>query len=659
MTRWGRIGEQLKSVSNVAVAIFISIGMIAALSGPLSFSEAGSRSRVLLITITVASIPLCIELLVQLARKNFGVDVLAFLSILSAVLLHQYWVAAIVILMLSGGKALEEYATRRASSVLRALAQRMPRIAHRRGQENSITDVPIEEVAVGDVLVVYPHELCPVDGRVLEGLGSMDESYLTGEPFLTEKAPGAAVLSGAVNSNAVLTIRATQVAQDSRYAKIVQVLHASEQHRPRIRRLADRLGAWYTPLCLSVAGLAWLLSGSPERFLAVLVIATPCPLLLAIPVAITGAISVAARRGIVVKDPSILEKIGSCVTLIVDKTGTLTHGKPTLTDVICTGEWRRREILQLAASLERFSKHPLGSAVLTVAEEEEVPLLNPQRVNEEPGSGLTGEIQGHVVRLTSRSKLPPSMREELNDIPSGMECAVTIDQKIAGILRFRDQPRAESKPFLKHVRSHHGFSKVVLLSGDRPSEVQYFAKSVGISDAFGGRSPEEKLALVQGLTAKENTLYIGDGINDAPAMMNSTVGLALGVNSDVTSEAAGAVVLQSSLGSVDELIHIGDRMHRIALTSAVGGMALSAVGMGAAFAGLLAPIEGAILQEFIDLAAILNSLRMILPSAPLTDLPASGAERSTEIRSIQTLPERTSDSSISGGDARSQRSVLH
>jgi heavy metal translocating P-type ATPase len=637
---WERIREQLNSVSSIVVAGFMLAGILVAANGPLSLSEAGSHSRVLLITIAVASIPLGIDLVLQLMRGNFGVDVLAFLSIVSAVLLRQYWVAAIVILMLSGGKALEEYATRRASSVLRALAQRMPRVAHRAGPENSTSDVPIEKVSVGDVLIVFPHELCPVDGTVLEGLGSMDESYLTGEPFLIEKAPGAAVLSGAINGNSALTIRATQVAEDSRYAKIVQVLHASEQHRPRIRRLADRLGAWYTPLCLSIAGLAWGLSGDPERLLAVLVIATPCPLLLAIPVAITGAISVAARRGIVVKDPSILEKIGSCATLIVDKTGTLTSGKPALTDVICTGEWARRDLIQLAASLERFSKHPLGSAVLNAATEEDVPLLNPKRVNEAPGSGLSGEIQGHVVELTSRNKLPASVREKIDDVPAGMECVVVIDRNVAGILRFRDRPRAESQPFVKHVRSHHGYSKVVLLSGDRPSEVQYFAKTIGISDAYGGRSPEEKLGLVQELTAKEHTLYIGDGINDAPAMMNATVGVALGVNSDVTSEAAGAVILQGSLGGVDELIHIGDRMRRIALISAIGGMTLSAAGMAAAFAGFLAPIEGAILQEFIDLAAILNSLRMVLPSAPLTDLPLSTSGRSPELRTLHTVLER-------------------
>jgi heavy metal translocating P-type ATPase len=506
----------------------------------------------------------------------------------------------------------------------------MPQIAHRFGTGSIIADVSVEQIAVGEVLSVYPHELCPVDGVVLDGLGRMDESYLTGEPFLIEKAPGAFVLSGAVNSDSVLTIKATQVAKDSRYAKIVEVLHASEQNRPRIQRLGDRLGIWYTPLSLLVATLAWIVSGDPQRFLAVLVIATPCPLLLAIPVAITGAISVAARRGIVVKDPSILEKIKSCVTLIVDKTGTLTYGKPILTDVLCLGDWQRQELVQLAASLERYSKHPLGSAVLHTAEEEKIPLLNPQTIQEAPGRGMRGEIAGHVVMLTSRKKLPETVQKQLGNLPTGMECVLLIDDKLAGLLRFRDQPRVESKPFLKHVKSRHGFSRVVLLSGDRPAEVQYFAQGMGISEVFGGKSPEEKLALVQELTKKENTLYIGDGINDAPAMMNATVGIALGVNSDVTSEAAGAVVLQSSLGSVDELIHIGNRMRQIALTSAIGGMVLSAVGMGAGFFGLLAPIEGAILQEFIDLAAILNSLRMILPSGPLSDFAAPAAEQLAE-----------------------------
>jgi heavy metal translocating P-type ATPase len=629
-----KLRGQFRRSSHGLVAVFMLGSMLAAWSAPIALPNASSRSIVLLLSVIIASLPLCIELIIQLVRGNFGVDILAFLSILSGVLLHQYWVAAIVILMLSGGKALEEYATRRASSVLRALTRRMPQVAHRLGTGSIIADVSIEQIAIGEMLSVYPHELCPVDGIVLDGLGRMDESYLTGEPFLIEKAPGALVLSGAINGDSVLTIKATRVAKDSRYAKIVEVLRASEQNRPRIQRLGDRLGIWYTPLSLLVAALAWIVSGDPERFLAVLVIATPCPLLLAIPVAITGAISVAARRGIVVKDPSILEKIKSCVTLIVDKTGTLTYGKPILTEVLCFGDWPRRELVRLAASLEKYSKHPLGGAILHTAEEEKISLLNPQMIQEAPGRGMRGEIAGHVIMLTSRKKLPETGQKQLDAFPTGMECVLLIDDKLAGLLRFRDQPRVESKPFLKHVKSHHGFSKVVLLSGDRPTEVQYFAEGMGISEVFGGRSPEEKLALVRELTKKENTLYIGDGINDAPAMMNATVGIALGVNSDVTSEAAGAVVLQSSLSSVDELIHIGNRMRRIALTSAIGGMALSAVGMGAGFFGLLAPIEGAILQEVVDLAAILNSLRMILPSGPLSDFAGPAAEPVRRIASI-------------------------
>lgn len=628
---WAWLRGHLGTASHTLVAGFMIVVMLVAWGGPFVFPDLVSRSTTLLLGVILASLPLCIELVIQIARRNFGVDILAFLSIVSSIFLYQYWVAAIVVVMLSGGKALEEYATRRASSVLGALAKRMPQTAHRLGSGNATTDVSIDAIAVGDELEVYPHELCPVDGVVIDGLGRMDESYLTGEPFLIEKAPGASVLSGAVNGDSALTIRATQLPRDSRYAKIVDVLHASEKNRPQMRRLGDRLGSWYTPLSILVAAGGWIWSGDPERFLAVLVIATPCPLLLAIPVAITGAISVAARRGIVVKDPSILEKIGSCVTLIVDKTGTLTHGKPALTDIVCLGDWPRRDVLQFAASLEKFSKHPLGSAILNTATDEQVAFLNPRHVSESPGRGLHGEIDGHTVVLTGRSKLPESDRERLADLPTtGMECVLLVEDKLAGLLRFRDEPRKESKLFLRHVKSHHGFSHVVLLSGDRPSEVQYFAEQIGITKVFGGKSPEEKLALVRKLTAKEPTLYVGDGINDAPAMMNATAGIALGVNSDVTAEAAGAVVLQSSLGSIDELIHIGSRMRRIALASAIGGMALSATGMAAGFLGFLSPIEGAVLQEFIDLAAILNSLRMILPGGPLSDFNVAESGRSTE-----------------------------
>jgi heavy metal translocating P-type ATPase len=620
-----RLDRQALARPPLATPAFVLAGMIGAWGGPHLFSTPGLRDVILLTTIAMGSVPICIDLLMQLKRKSFGVDILAFVSIASALWLRHFWVAAIIILMFSGGRALEEFATQRASSVLRALARRMPQIAHKMADGGVTQDLPIDRVVPGDLLTVYPHELCPVDGTVVSGYGTMDEAYLTGEPFEIEKAPGAAVLSGAVNGSAALIVQATRVASDSRYARIVEVLHASERNRPHMRRLADRLGMWYAPLSIAVAILAWILSGDADRFLSILVIATPCPLLLAIPIAITSAISVSARHGIVIKDPSVLEKIGFCTTLIVDKTGTLTYGKPVLTEVVCADCYPRRDLLQFAASLEKFSKHPLAGAVLNAAAEEHIPLLIPENVREEAGHGLVGRIKGRVITLTSRSKLQNDARQTLSDIGPGMECIVLIDAKVAGVLRFRDQPRTESRPFLQHVKSHHGFRRTVLLSGDRPSEVQYFAQQVGISEIHGGKSPEDKLALVRELTKQEPTLYIGDGINDAPAMMNATAGLALGVNSDVTSEAAGAVILQSSLATVDELIHIGDRMRRIALTSAIGGIGLSAVGMAVAAAGYLAPIQGAILQEFIDLAAILNSLRMILPTAPLRDFTISAA----------------------------------
>lgn len=612
-----------KPTAHWVVAALILIGMLAQWTTQRWLSPDMPPRAILFLATILAAVPLCIEMLQEILRGDFGVDILAFLSIGSALVLHQVWVAAIVVLMLSGGKALEEYATRRASSVLGALARRMPHIAHRIDSQGSVSDVAADSVSVGDRLAVYPHELCPVDGVVVQGLGTMDESYLTGEPFLIAKAPGTTVLSGAVNGDSALTIKAVRPATDSRYARIVEVLRASEQNRPRIRRMGERLGSWYTPLAVSLALLSWLLSGHPERFLAVLVIATPCPLLLAIPVAIIGAISVAAKHGIVVRDPSILEKVDRCRTVFVDKTGTLTYGRPGLTEIIATERWPRRALLQFAASLERYSKHPLASAILRAASDEHVPLLPAQDVSEAPGEGLTGHLDGHQVVLTGRSSLPAAMSARLSAVAPGLECVILIDGLLAGLLRFHDEPRAESRSFLTHLRHRHGIETIVLLSGDRPSEVARFAEKMEISLVHGGKSPEEKLDIVRETTAKSPTLYLGDGINDAPAMLNATAGVALGVNSDITSEAAGAVILQSSLASVDVLIHIGRRMRRIALASAVGGMALSIIGMAAGALGFLAPIEGALLQEVIDLAAILNSLRVILPVASLSDFTAS------------------------------------
>lgn len=457
---------------------------------------------------------------------------------------------------------------------------------------------------------------------MVEGHGTMDESYLTGEPYLMSKAPGAAVLSGALNGDTALTIRADRPAADSRYARIMQVMRASEQSRPRLRRLGDQLGALYTPLALAIAVAAWAESFDPTRFLAVLVVATPCPLLIAIPVAIIGSVSLAARRGIIIKDPAVLEKVGTCRTAIFDKTGTLTYGRPQLTGLIPAESWQGREVLALVAGLERYSKHPLSGAVLGAARAVGVPLPEAGAVSEPPGQGLTGSVLGRAVEVTGRRKLlarQPGLAARLPPAAGGLECVALIDGRYAATFQFRDQPRADGAPFIEHLGRRHRFRRVLLVSGDRESEVRYLAERVGIPEVYAGRTPEQKLAIVREETAKAATVFLGDGINDAPALTAATVGVAFGPGSDITAEAAGAVILDSSLQKVDEFLHIGGRLRRVALQSAAGGMALSVIGMGLAAAGCLPPVAGAVLQEAIDVAAVVNALRVALPPRSLTD----------------------------------------
>ncbi|MCE9606388.1 MAG: heavy metal translocating P-type ATPase [Planctomycetia bacterium] len=577
----------------------------------------------LFFVLIAGGVPLVFELLKKLLRREFGSDLLAGISIVTSVLLEEYLAGSFVVLMLAGGEAVEAYAVRRASSVLEALAKRMPKIAHRK-IEGRFEDVPLEQVAVGELLVVLPHESCPVDATVVEGHGSMDESYLTGEPYRVSKAPGTTVLSGAINGDSALTIRADRPAIESRYAKIMQVMRESEQRRPRLRRLGDQLGAIYTPVAVVIAVLAWWLSGDARRFLAVLVVATPCPLLIAIPVAIIGAISLAAKRGIIVRDPAILEKIDTCRTAIFDKTGTLTYGRPDLIEVLPAPGFDRQVVLADVAGLERYSKHPLATAVLTAAEKDHLVLSAASEVSEPPGAGMSGKIGNRRILITSRkfvAKTYPNQAELLPPIAPGMECIVVVDDRYTATLRFRDLPRSESKDFVSHLRPRHHLDRVLLVSGDRASEVNYLAELVGIREVFSGQSPEQKLELVRRETALAPTIFLGDGINDAPALTAATVGIAIGGGNDVLTEAAGAVILETSMTKVDELLHISIRLKKIALQSAIGGMALSVLGMGLAALGYLPPVTGAIVQELIDLAAVLNAMRTsIIPSSSATDM---------------------------------------
>lgn len=567
----------------------------------------------LLFIIILGGAPICLQITTKLLKGDLGADSIALIAVITAVILNQYLAATLLILMLAGGSTLEKFATAKASSALLALMQRMPSTAHCK-YNNQIKDIPLEKIKIGDIIAIYPHETCPVDGIVIQGRGKMDESYLTGEPYVISKTPGSNVLSGAINGETLLTIKATKLTSDSRYADIIKVLKHAEEKKPNIRRLADKLGAIFAPLALLTACLAWFFTNDSMRFLAVLVVATPCPLLIAIPITIISAISMAAKQSIIIKEPAILEVLPTCKTAIFDKTGTLTYGKPNITKIDLSKNFTENYVLQMVASLEKYSKHPLAAPVLNKALDTNIKILEVEELSELPGQGLTGNINGHFVQITSRKNLKDTNFAAYNQLPaieSGLECVVLIDNNYAATIFFRDTPRLASKPFIEHLLPSHKFNKVMLLSGDKESEVEYLGKLLNIKEIYASQTPEQKLNIVKKEQENAPTLFMGDGINDAPALSQATVGIAFGQYSNVTSQAADAVIMDHELEKVDELIHLSLKTRQIALQCAVGGMGLSLIGMIFAILGYITPVTGAIFQEIIDLLAIFNALRLV------------------------------------------------
>lgn len=580
----------------------------------------------LLLIIIFVGIPLIIQIIIKAYHLNWSADVLAVIALVVAFYLHEYLTANIVILMLASGQLLEAYAIQKASFVLSELAKRIPSMAHRK-INHVIEDIAVEDINISDLIIIYPHEVCPIDGVVIEGCGTMDESYLTGEPYKIDKTIGSAVISGAINGNSSILVRADKKTKDSRYSKIMHVMQEAQQHKPHLRRLCDQIGVVFTPIVLLFAGVTFYLTESSLRFLAVLVIATPCPLLIAIPITIVSAISIAAKYGIIIKDPTVLERLPTCSTAIFDKTGTLTCGEPELTEIIVTKEFTQQlkletkeksilKLLSLVASIEAYSRHPLSNAILKAAKQKNIPLLPATNISEPPGMGLSGIVASQEIKITNRKQLISdpnftSKLKELKLLEYGLECIVLVNQKIAAILYFRDQPRVIGEKFIKHLRPKHQFKKFLLVSGDRASEVQYLAKLMGIQETYANQTPEQKLTIVKNENNKASTLFLGDGINDAPALTQATVGIAFGQSSGSITEVAGAVIMDSSLEKIDTLLHISIRMRRIALQSAIGGIICSIIGMGFASYGLITPVTSALLQELIDIVAIINSLRLI------------------------------------------------
>jgi heavy metal translocating P-type ATPase len=570
------------------------------------------------LAVLVALVPLTVSVARDLLHRETGVDLIALLAMAGSLILGQYLAGAVIGLMLSGGQSLERYANMRARRELSALLARAPHTVHRY-LDGELVSVDVDEVHVGDRLLVKPGEVVPVDGTVTSPVAVLDESALTGESMPEEHLAGERLQSGAVNVGAPFDLQAIATAVDSTYSGIIRLVREAQASKAPFVRLADRYALWFLTITLVLAGFAWFVSGDPVRGLAVLVVATPCPLILAAPVAIVAGISRAAQRGVIVKGGGALEAMARARTLIFDKTGTLTSGRPRVASVEAFDGATPDELLRLAASLDQASPHVFADAIVGAAQDRQLRLEFPEGAREYPGVGISGVVGGREVALGQARWLaggkplpeaPARMRQRLAS--EGLAAVfVSVDGVIEGALVMVDPVRAETPAALKVLR-RAGIRRIALLSGDRRDVAESVARQLGVDRVFYEQSPEEKVEAVGKERRVAVTMMVGDGINDAPALAAADVGVAMGARgATASSEAADAVIVVDRLDRVAEAVQIARRAHDIAVQSVVAGMGLSIFGMVLATFGLLPPVAGALFQEAIDVAVILNALRAL------------------------------------------------
>ena len=549
-------------------------------------------------------------------RGRLGVDVIALLALVGAVSVREYLASAIISVMLASGWALEGWAAGQARRELQALLERAPKSAHRY-QDGGLSTVGLDEVAPGDVLMVASGELVPVDGTVVSTSAVLDESALTGEPLPVERSMGDQVRSGVVNAGGPLDLRATTSAEDSTYSGIIRLVSQAEAAQGPFIRLADRYALGFLVVTLITAGGAWV-AGGASRAVAVLVVATPCPLILAAPVAFVSGLSRAAHRGIIVKGGAVLERLAKSTTLLVDKTGTVTVGHPVLVEIVSAGPMPVDEILALAASLDQVSPHVLANAVVQAALERKCGLALPTGVEELAGLGIRGTVSGHRVAVgnaewTSVIGTPAWARSAQRKarLDGALTVFVTIDDAPAGVLVFDDPLRPDAARTLRSLRKG-GIGRIVMVTGDRVEVAETVGAVIGVDEVLAERSPQEKLDVVRLETRSAPTIMVGDGINDAPALALADVGVAMGARgATAASEAADVVLTVDRLDRLGEAIEVARRTRRIAVQSMVAGMAMSLAAMAVAAVGRLPAVWGAILQEGIDAAVIFNALRAL------------------------------------------------
>lgn len=589
-----------------AALLMILLGLALA-AGPYAIWA----QRVWLAGLALIGTPVVFRTLRGVLAGRFAADLVATLAIITAALLQQPLPGLVVVLMQTGGEALELYAAGRASRAVAALEAAAPHIAHRlRG--GVIEEIVAESVRPGDFLLIRPGEMIPCDGIVREGRSTVDQSRLTGEPLPLSARPGERVMSGGLNIDGPLTLEATALAAESQYARIVQLVRSAEGSKSPLQRLADRYAVVFTPVTLLVCAVSWFAARDPQRVLAVLVIATPCPLILAAPVAMIGGINRAARQRVIIRHGEALERLGRSTVALLDKTGTITIGYPAVTEVVALAPLGEPELLSLVAAVERGSGYLLARSIVRAAELRGIQVPQADHIVETPGQGVGGRVGTREVLIGSQRFLKRSHPglELMDGAGEGLRAWVAVDGKAAGQIVFADQLHPEAERLVRALRTL-GMHRVLLVTGDHAGHAQAMAQAAGITEVEADLLPADKLRIVEGLEeAGERVLMVGDGTNDAPALYRASVGVALAAHGGgITAEAADVVVLADDPGLVAEAIAISRRTIRIAKQSVWAGLGLSGLGMLAAALGHVPPTLGAVLQEVIDVAVILNALR--------------------------------------------------
>ncbi|WP_337172650.1 heavy metal translocating P-type ATPase [Gemmatimonas aurantiaca] len=596
--------------------------LVAGALTPLVTPAGSWRQQVWLTGLLVTGAPVAWRTLRGMLRGNFAADVVAMLAIVGAVLLQEPLAGLVVVLMQTGGEALDAYAVARASDAVEALEADAPRMAHRVEGER-ITDIAAEDIAPDDMLLIRPGELVPADGVVIDGHSHVDTSRLTGEPMPRRVSMGATLQSGSINQEGALRLRAVRRAQESQYARIVDLVRRAQASKSPLQRTADRWAIWFTPLTLVLCGLAWLMAHDWTRVLAVLVVATPCPLILAAPVAIIGGINRAARRGIIVRTGQALEGLARVNTVVFDKTGTLTTGMPHVATMAVAPLTDATQALARIAAIEQGSGHLLARVLVNEAEARGVPVLAATALTETPGRGVEGDVAGVTVAVGSASYVRdrfahrPDVQSAMQTLDDGSESLrawALMSDGVAARFDFAETLRPDLSSMFRKL-ADLGLGAPHLLSGDNTANVQRIAHATGITSCAGDLSAEDKAHRVAALEASgQRVLMVGDGTNDAPALSAATVGVALaGHGGGVVAEAADVVLLVDDPQCIPEAVHIGRRSLAIARQSIAVGLGLSLIGMGFAAAGQLSPVAGAVTQEIIDVAVILNALRAAGP----------------------------------------------